>query len=227
MLRIFYRSVNSLFRPAVITGLVFSIFAIIIAIAGTIGDGVAASYIALETGCINTQTGDSYGTDEGKNQAAVCYYYDFYGWFDSQCVCADDDHCYNYDLASGDDCGSILTTYESLLSASTAFLAILVVLSFVYSIFTCIACGGCTSSAAPPPPPPAAAPPAPVVVQMAPNPGAMPAYPQQQQQYAPVPVVAGYAPAPAPQPVVVGYAPHSQPVAYTAVVTSEAPKESI
>lgn len=178
-----------LFRPVVITGLVFSIFAIIISIVGAIVDGISAAVIGGENACYNTNTGKTYGSDSDVYELSGCTSF-FYDHYDSQCICTDGSSCFAYDLTSGENCGSIYTTYYGLLSASTAFLVVLVILSFVYSIFTCIACNG-SSDAAPP-----AAAPAPVVVQLAPNPAA-----PQQQQYAPVPVV-GYVAAPAQQPVV-------------------------
>ena len=304
---------NAFIRPAVITGLVFSIFAIIISIVGAIVDGIAAAVLAAETGCVNTDDGSSWGTTEGKADAVSCalgwynyahkgntadatamsaadkvaqdkhmeafysisynrpysnnnnffynhpnwiFYYNvnhYYNWYQThntyywtnthtfynsyyylhhggshnnnfyynhpyynhnnyynnyynggsfsyQCVCTDNTVCYGYDLSSGSNCGSILTTYTDLLSTSTAILVVLVLLSFIYSIFTCLACGSTNSYAAPP-----VAAPTPVqMVQMTPQAGGG----QNSQPYAPVPVVTGHVP-------------QQQPVAYTSVDVSD------
>ena len=270
-----------------ITGLVFSIFAIIVSIVGSIVDGIASAVFAAEKACVNTETFDTWGSDENVAEAGLCaigwssythksgsssvtaatfatsaekgslfynyfynnfynnnfyynhpyynannnfyynhpyynannnannnfyynhpYYnanhnYNFYSYtYTYQCVCTDNSVCYGYNLASGNNCGSILTTYSSLLSASTALLSILVVVSFIYSIFTCIACGSTNVVTAP------------VTVQ-----------PVQQVQMVPQsapavfvqpgvqPVMYGSAVAPAP----VGYMPQQQPVMYAPV----------
>lgn len=60
-----------------ITGLVFSIFAIIVAIVGAIVDGISAAIFAGEKGCISTETGSLWGTDEGKVDASECAF----GWW--------------------------------------------------------------------------------------------------------------------------------------------------
>jgi len=67
------------------------------------------------------------------------------------CVCTDETLCYEYNMRSGSNCGNILTTYTDLLCVSTALCAVLCIISFVYSIFTCV--GGCCSHHPAPHPP--------------------------------------------------------------------------
>lgn len=127
--------------------MIFSILSIILAVVGSIVDGIGADFMIIEQGCMNTDTGDLYGTSSGKEKALLCVIsadysndnYNNYGSRSSQCVCASNDACFGYYLASGSDCGLILTYYYSLLAASTAILAIIAAFSLLYSIFTCVA----------------------------------------------------------------------------------------
>ena len=110
-------------------------------------DGAANAVFQQETGCFNTKTFEYSGTNAGKMAAAYCA-----GWGTTaisacQCVCSDQNLCYEYTLVSGNDCGIILTTYTSNLAASTAFCSILCILVFAYSVFTCCTLCGAQGAA--------------------------------------------------------------------------------
>lgn len=65
------------------------------------------------------------------------YFMNHYGFYQPhQCVCSDGSACYGYDLTTGQDCGSIPTTYAGLLEISTALLSVLCVLSLLLLVLT-------------------------------------------------------------------------------------------
>lgn len=195
----------------VVVGAVFAVGGAIACVIGIIVDGMASSVFSAETGCINTNTLQVWGTSNGIYEAALCadptyyngsyskqssyvpkiqskaelfneyyfnnYYYNhhFYSYYynhhfqnnnyynqnhnynyyynhnyfennynyyycsrmTNQCVCYGSDNCYGYDLATGNDCGSILTTYSNLLISSTVFLIVLMLVAFAYAFSAC------------------------------------------------------------------------------------------
>lgn len=68
----------------------------------------------------------------------------YYYGMSNQCVCSDGSNCFGYELANGNDCGGILNEYTNLLAASTSIVSILTMLTFVFSILTCMVV--CSSS---------------------------------------------------------------------------------
>ncbi len=149
------------FRSVVTAGTVFSIIGFILALSATLADGIGGIIIRALEGCANIETGKTYGNDVAAAYSAICSLDET----SSNCICTQQTSvtsssvtCFLYDLASGDDCGVMLSTYPQQLDASTALLTIITVTIFVYSIFTCIAC--CCGASYPPvpfnpvPPPP-------------------------------------------------------------------------
>lgn len=145
---------------SVVTGCVFSILGLIIAVVGAIVDGIAAGVFNRETACGSTKTGQMWGSSGGKNDVAICALgyaqsgtghnaiFDDQNFFSANddfhwkydCVCTDDTFCYEYNLGTAHNCGDILTTYTYLLCVSTALCVILSVTCLVYSIFACVSC---------------------------------------------------------------------------------------
>lgn len=121
---------------------------------GSIVDGISAAVFASESGCVNNETGETYGTSDGRTLALDCsfaYSASVYYYHEYQCICAgSDSSCYYYDLTKGDNCGSVLSTYTQLISASAVLTVLVTVTCFIYSVFTCVVV--CGSPAYIPPP---------------------------------------------------------------------------
>ena len=117
----------------VISGLVFSIFGIIIGIVASIVDGISSNFFHSIEGCYNPNNQKFYGSSD----AGVCSIFTYSSLFGYSCFCNSGGICYEYDLKSGNDCGLIMTTYADMLSASTAFCVMCTLTLFAYSILTC------------------------------------------------------------------------------------------
>lgn len=137
-------------RCVVVSGCVFSVLGIIIGVIGTAVDSIASAIFAAESGCVNNETGEVYGTSDGKTLALDCsYQYSASSYYYSeqyQCICAGAGaSCYYYDLTKGDNCGSVLSTYTQLISASAVMSALITLTCFIYSVLTCVVvCGPST-----------------------------------------------------------------------------------
>lgn len=131
-------------RGVAISIAVLGSFSLIVAVIGSVVDGIAASVFGQLKACVNLGTEEIYGDASDVNIAAgaLCANLYIYDYADTSCLCVDgglSSGCYFYELANpSDTCDIILTSYVDNLSASTAFAALVAVLSLVISIIACV-----------------------------------------------------------------------------------------
>jgi hypothetical protein len=119
----------------VIAGLVFSIISTIIAIVGCIVLGVYRAFFLRLTSCYNTENDDFSGE---KKYAAYAYACAIKAEEKCACVIEDNDKCYDIAWKENDDCGDLLDQFPHYLGVVSAFCALCVVMSFIYSVLCCV-----------------------------------------------------------------------------------------
>lgn len=136
-------------RGVTISITVLGSFAVIVAVIGTIVDGIAAAVIGDLASCLDIKSGEVYGDTDVIYAAAIsgCLSSYYYNPNELSCICVDRSisSCYDYELADPNGtCEIIFTSYITNLKASTAFGAIVTILSFVISVIACV--DGCSTA---------------------------------------------------------------------------------
>jgi len=127
-------------RAVVITGMVFSIIGIIVAVIACIIEGLISAVVNTFATCASG-SGQFYGDTSSANiaYATSCYGFNTLGSEYCSCTTSDGALCYGiYTLEnSANNCGDILTSFAPTLRASVAFLVIALISVFTYSVLTC------------------------------------------------------------------------------------------
>lgn len=124
-------------RTVLFTCTIIGIGGLIVLCAALIIDVIGYWRFSLITGCVSSSDGKMSGsTDCGAN-------FNDDGTI-PQCVCSSDTsglHCYSFDLTSGNNCSTIMTTYPNALVVSVVFLCVIAVLTVTYVFIMCrVAC---------------------------------------------------------------------------------------
>lgn len=135
----------------------FAILGVIVAIVAAIIDGIGSRLITAQKGCYNINTSKYSGNAIASNNAATCAPY--YIYLNTNCICTTEQSfvesttdaafssCTGFNLAFGENCNGILTTYQEKLEISTIVLVCIIAVLFFYSILTCaVSCVCCCNA---------------------------------------------------------------------------------
>jgi hypothetical protein len=141
-------AITATHKSVVISVLVLSIFAVIIAAVGAGVDIVAALVFASEVSCLSsggTYSGVTSATN--KNDLVLCTIIFSPSVYDCTCLGSNLNTCYGYNGHS--NCADILNIYPGLLKASGGIVAALAVINFILVVLASASACSCCPAASP------------------------------------------------------------------------------
>lgn len=125
-------------RSVVTGGMISSIIAVVVTLAGLIADGITSAVVHAFHASFQPSSGRVFGNTDYTSLLQDCL--GSSSFESTTCYCINsDDTCFKYNMANNDfTCNAFLTVIPSRLSASVALCSACFVISLTFSIVTCI-----------------------------------------------------------------------------------------